>query len=102
MVREGQEHLLAEGLLDQIRAKPRRGRGALVEIDGAVIFDSKHPCFVRALADPSEPVWVSFLASVAYTALNHWQEAVTDADELAFHARHATLLVSGVLSPASG
>jgi hypothetical protein len=73
----------------------------LVRIDGAVVFDSKHRCFVQALEQPDDPVWVSFLASVAYTALNHWQEQVTDADELSFHARHAALLASGVLVPAS-
>ncbi|MFV8755258.1 hypothetical protein ACNOYE_32310 [Nannocystaceae bacterium ST9] len=100
MVREGQESLLAEGLLDKLRAEPGRGRGPLVKIDGAVVFDSKHPCFVQALDDREDPIWVSFLASVAYTALNHWQDQVTDADELSFHARHAALLASGVLSPA--
>jgi hypothetical protein len=103
LVRKGQESLLAEGLLDRIEAKPgrRRGRGPLVAIDdGAVVFDSQHPCFEQALAQPDDPIWVSFLASVAYTALNHWQVEVTDADELAFHARHATLLASAVLNPA--
>lgn len=98
LVRQGHESLLAEGLLDKIRAEPGRGRGALVKIDGAVVFDSKHPCFEQALEQPDDPVWTSFLASVAYTALNHWQVEVTDSDELKFHARHASFLVSGVLA----
>jgi hypothetical protein len=99
LVRQGQESLLAEGLLDKIRADEGRGRGPLVAIDGAVVFDSKHRCFVQALEQPDDPIWVSFLASVAYTALNHWQDQVTDSDELSFHARHAALLVSGVINP---
>jgi hypothetical protein len=101
LVRKGQESLLAEGLLDKIRAEAGKGRGPLVKIDGAVVFDSKHRCFVQALEQPEDPVWVSFLASVAYTALNHWQEQVSDADELSFHARHAAMLASAVLVPAS-
>jgi hypothetical protein len=99
LVRKGQESLLAEGLLDKIRAEEGRGRGPLVKLDGAVVFDSKHPCFLQALGQPNDPVWVSFLASVAYTALNHWQEEVTDEDELSFHARHAALLASAVINP---
>lgn len=96
-IRHGHEALLSEGLLDKIEVESRRGKAALVRIDGAVIFDADHPCFARALAEPGDPVWVSFLTSVAYSALNHWQAQITDDDELAFHDRHAALLLSGVL-----
>jgi hypothetical protein len=98
LVRKGHETLLAEGLLDELRAEPGRGRGPLVRIDGAVVFDSEHPCFTLALREPDEPVWVSFLASHAFTALNYWQEQVTDADERNFHSRHAALLATTALT----
>jgi hypothetical protein len=95
LLRERHAITLAEGLLDRIDAEPGRGV-ELVSIDGRVVFDGCHPRFVRALEDP-DPIWVSFLASVAYTALNRWLEEVTDDDELDFHAAHAELLLSGLL-----
>jgi hypothetical protein len=98
LVRKGHEQLLAEGLLDELRAEPGRGRGPLVRIDGAVVFDTEHPCFALALRQSDDPVWVSFLASHAFTALNFWQEQVTDADERTFHARHAALLATSTLT----
>jgi hypothetical protein len=98
LVRKGHEQLLAEGLLDELRAEPGRGRGPLVRIDGAVVFDTEHPCFALALREPDDAVWVSFLASHAFTALNFWQDQVSDADERAFHARHAALLATSALT----
>ncbi|PRP93025.1 hypothetical protein ENSA5_45860 [Enhygromyxa salina] len=97
LLRERHQVVLAEGRLDRIDAKEGRGR-ELVSINGRVIFDSAHPRFVRALDDP-DPIWVSFLASVAYTALNRWLEEITDAHELLFHAGHAEHLLSGLLDP---
>jgi hypothetical protein len=82
-------------LLDCIHAERGDGK-TLVAVEGRVVFDSNHPRFVRALADP-DPIWVSFLASVAYTALNHWLDEVSDDDELEFHAAHASLLLSALL-----
>lgn len=98
LVRKGHESLLAEGLLDELRAETGGGRGSLVTIDGAVVFDNTHPCFRLALVNPDDPIWISFLASHAFTALNFWQDQVTDAHEQAFHARHAALLVSSLLA----
>ncbi|PRP94289.1 hypothetical protein [Enhygromyxa salina] len=100
LLRSRAQIMLTEGLLDCIHAEPGPGR-ELVKIDDRVIFDSEHPRFVRALADP-DPIWVSFLASVAYTALNRWLDEVTDEDELAFHAGHARLLMTGTLAEPSG
>jgi hypothetical protein len=101
LLRERHEFTLAEGLLDCIHAERGDGK-TLVAVEGRVVFDSNHPRFVRALADP-DPIWVSFLASVAYTALNHWLDEVSDDDELEFHAAHASLLLSALLdgAPAS-
>lgn len=95
LLRERHELTLGEGLLDGIHAESRNGK-TLVVVDDRVVFDSAHPRFLRALVDP-DPIWVSFLASVAYTALNHWLEEVSDDDELEFHAAHATFLLSALL-----
>src|SRR5690606_19392327 len=78
LLREHQQIVLSEGQLDMIAVDVRNGRD-LVRIDGGVVFDSTHPRFVRAMEDP-DPIWVSFLASVAYTALNRWLDEVTDED----------------------
>ena len=85
-----------EGLLDDITAQVGSGR-QLLRIDDKVIFDSENEHFVRALRDP-DPAWVSFLASAAYTALNTWLESVSNEDELTFHAVHAELLLSSLLT----
>jgi hypothetical protein len=95
LLRERHEIVLTEGQLDCISADPRNGR-ELVRIEEGVVFDSSHRRFERAMTDP-DPMWISFLASVAYTALNRWLEEVTDADELLFHQRHADHLLSGLL-----
>jgi hypothetical protein len=95
LLRERHELTLAEGMLDCIHAEPGNGK-VLVAVNGRVVFDSLHPRFRRALGDP-DPIWVSFLASVAYTALNHWLDDVSDDDELEFHAAHATFLLSALL-----
>ena len=95
LLRERHRIQLLEGQLDCIHAEDMGGKN-LVTIDDRVIFDAAHPRFVRALEDP-DPIWVSFLASVAYTALNHWLEEVTDAHEILFHAGHAELLLTGLL-----
>lgn len=100
LLRERHAFTLAEGLLDCIHAEPGDGK-TLVVVDGRVVFDRVHPRFSRALADP-DPIWVSFLASVAYTALNHWLEEVSDDDELEFHATHATMLLSALLDGTAG
>ena len=99
LLRERHEFTLSEGLLDCIHALPGDGK-RLVTVEGNVTFDSMHPRFTRALADP-DPIWVSFLASVAYTGLNHWLEDVSDDDELGFHAAHANLLLSALLTAPS-
>jgi hypothetical protein len=93
MLREQHQIVLAEGLLDCISADIRNGR-ELVRIEDGVVFDSRHPRFVRAMDDP-DPIWVSFLASVAYTAINRWLDEITDAHEQVFHHRHAEYLLSG-------
>ncbi|EDM78932.1 hypothetical protein PPSIR1_03648 [Plesiocystis pacifica SIR-1] len=95
LVRGVRQSLLNEGLLDSIGAKAGSGR-QLVDIDAGVHFDAAHPQFRRALEDP-DPIWVSFLASSAYTALNTWLEPVTDEDEVAFHGVHAQLVLSAML-----
>lgn len=95
LLRERHEITLADGLLDAVQAEPGRGR-ELISIDNRVVFDSTHPRFARALQD-DDPVWVSFLASVAYTALNRWLDEVTDDDEQAFHGAHAALLLTAML-----
>lgn len=95
LLRRKHEFTLSEGLLDLIRAEPGDGR-TLVEVEGRVTFDSTHPRFSRALTDP-DPIWVSFLASVAYTGLNHVLEEVSDEDEIDFHGAHATLLLSAMI-----
>ncbi|MCA9700098.1 MAG: hypothetical protein KC431_21410, partial [Myxococcales bacterium] len=96
MVRQRDASLLTEGLLDNITAQVGSGR-QLLRIDDKVIFDSENEHFVRALRDP-DPAWVSFLASAAYTALNTWLESVSNEDELTFHAVHAELLLSSLLT----
>src|SRR5690606_535691 len=95
LLRERQQIVLSEGQLDAISADIRNGRD-LVRIEDGVVFDSTHPRFVRALEDP-DPIWVSFLASVTYTALNRWLDGITDEDELGFHHKHAEHLLSGLL-----
>ncbi len=95
LLRERHEVTLSEGMLDFIHAGPGDGK-TLVCVDDCVTFDTMHPRFARALDDP-DPIWVSFLASVAYTGLNHWLEEVSDDDELAFHGAHATLLLTALL-----
>jgi len=95
LLRDHHEVILSEGLLDRIGAEPRKGK-ILVVIDDGVWFDSTHPRFVRALEDP-DPIWVSFLASTAYTALNTWLDKITDAHEIAFHHSHAQFVLSSLL-----
>lgn len=96
LLRERHQIVLSEGQLDSVSADTRRGR-ELVRIESqGVVFDCAHPRFVRAMHDP-DPIWVSFLASVAYTGLNRWLDEITDEDELTFHHRHAEHLVSGLL-----
>jgi hypothetical protein len=98
LLRAQQQIALSEGQLDGIKADRRNGRD-LVRIENGVVFDSAHPRFIRAMEDP-DPIWVSFLASVAYTALNRWLDQITDEDELGFHHKHATHLLSGLLGEA--
>ena len=89
--------LLSEGQLDSISADTRNGRELVRIEEEGVVFDCAHPRFVRAMRDP-DPIWVSFLASVAYTGLNRWLDEITDEDELNFHHRHAEHLLSGLLT----
>jgi hypothetical protein len=96
LLRERHQIVLSEGHLDAIASDVRNGRELVrIEAEG-VVFDSMHPGFVRAMHD-ADPVWISFLASVAYTALNRWLDEITDEDELVFHHRHAEHLLSGLL-----
>jgi hypothetical protein len=96
LLREKQPIVLLEGHLDAISADVRNGRELVRIEDGGVVFDSTHPRFIRAMHD-ADPIWISFLASVAYTALNRWLEEITDEDELVFHHRHVEHLLSGLL-----
>lgn len=98
LMREVNPLFLSEGRLDAISVE-EGGSSGLVRIDDGVIFNADHPQFLRAVVDP-DPVWISFLTSSAYTALNTWLEDVTDEDELAFHGEHAKLLLSALLTDA--
>lgn len=96
LLREHHQIVLSEGHLDGISVEVRCD-GDLVRIDKrGVVFDSEHPRFLRATKD-ADPIWVSFLASVAYTGLNRWLDEVSEDDELLFHRRHAEHLLSGLL-----
>jgi len=92
-LRRGHESLLTGFNLDHVRAVAGGGT-AMVSItrDGLVI-DLEHPLVKRALdRHAGDRLWISFLASRIYTALNVWREDITDVDEAAFHARHLAWL----------
>ena len=60
------------------------------------VINRRHPLVAVTLERfESDPLWVTFLASAAYTAINCRLVKVTDADEAQFHYQLAQLVVSG-------
>jgi hypothetical protein len=92
-LRRGHEALLTGFNLDHVRAVEGDGM-AMVGIRGdGLVVDVAHPLVQRAIAGhAADRLWVSFLASRVYTALNVWREDITDVDEANFHARHLAWL----------
>ena len=88
-LRRGHEALLTGFNLDHVRAVPGDGvRAVRCDKDG-VVLDPNHPRIAAAVASyGGDRVWICFLVSQVYTALNVWREDITDADEEAFHRRH--------------
>jgi len=88
-LRRGHEALLTGFNLDHVRAVAGAGEQAVrCERDGVVV-DANHPRIAAAVAGYGrDRVWISFLVSQVYTALNVWREDITDEDEEAFHRRH--------------
>ena len=92
-LRRGHESLLTGFNLDHVRAVVGRGQ-AMVSIGGdGLVIDLAHPRVEQAMEHyASDRLWVSFLASRIYTALNVWREDIADVDEAAFHTRHLAWL----------
>ncbi len=88
-LRRGHEALLTGFNLDHVRAAPGDGKQAVRCDRNGVVLDANHPRIAAAVAGYGrDRVWVSFLVSQVYTALNVWREDITDEDEEAFHRRH--------------
>lgn len=98
-VRGGNLALLSDDHLDQLRFRSLgpKAPGAVAD-EGGCTLNRDHPRMKRVLVrarklqapDPLEMAWV---ASMIYTALNHFHGALTDADELTFHRLLALDLV---------
>ena len=92
-LRRGHEQLLTGFNLDHVRAIAGDGAQAVRCDRDGVVLDPRHPRIAEAIARwGGDRVWVSFLVSQVYTALNVWREDITDEDEEAFHRRHLTWL----------
>lgn len=92
-LRRGHESLLTGFNLDHVYAVAGAGAAVVGIRDDGLIVDINHPLVQRAIAGhDADRVWVSFLASRVYTALNVWREDITDVDEGKFHARHLAWL----------
>jgi len=92
-LRRGHESLLTGFNLDHVRAVTGRGEAPVAIARDGLVIDLAHPLVKQALErHTSDRLWVSFLASRIYTALNVWREDITDNDEAAFHARHLAWL----------
>ncbi|MBL9103144.1 MAG: hypothetical protein JNL82_19520 [Myxococcales bacterium] len=92
-LRRGHESLLTGFNLDHVRAAAGSGRQAVRCGREGVVLDTRHPHVAAAVAGfAGDRVWISFLVSQVYTALNVWREDITDAHEEAFHARHLAWL----------
>lgn len=87
LVRERSERLLSDAHLARLHVRPLTGDAcslvALADARG-VIVNRDHPVVQRALREPHDPVWCSYVASAVYTALNVWLAEITDADERVF------------------
>lgn len=88
-LRRGHEALLTGFNLDHVRAVEGDGKQAVRCGRDGVVLDANHPRIAAAVAGYGrDRVWISFLVSQVYTALNVWREDITDEDEEAFHRRH--------------
>jgi hypothetical protein len=88
-LRRGHEALLTGFNLDHVRAVEGDGEQAVRCDRNGVVLDANHPRIAAAVAGYGrDRVWISFLVSQVYTALNVWREDITDEDEAAFHRRH--------------
>lgn len=99
LVRARNRALLSDVHLDRIVVEPLGGRQrALVAHADAsgVVINRAHPVVQRALEQRArDPIWVSWVSSAVYTALNVWLEEVTDADEMHFLHLMAQLVAGG-------
>jgi hypothetical protein len=94
LVRRADRALLSDAQLERLELVPGKAIGA--DPEGRVGLGARHPLVQAALAAfERDPVAVSFLASVVYTALNLATDAVTDRHEAAFHHLHALHVLSG-------
>lgn len=87
LVRQRSEALLSNEHLDRLQLRPLVGaeQALVAQADRrGVIVNREHPVVRRALAEPGDPVWCTYVASAVYTALNVWLAEITDADERTF------------------
>ncbi|MEM9457216.1 MAG: hypothetical protein AAGF11_23765 [Myxococcota bacterium] len=99
LVRARNHALLSDVHLDRIVVEPldRRRRALVAHADASgVVINRAHPVVQRALRQRArDPIWVSWVSSAVYTALNVWLEEVTDADEMHFLYLMAQLVAEG-------
>jgi hypothetical protein len=102
LVRTSNQNLLADRHLEMLQVGPDGGHPpGLCTIEPGkppkIVLWAGHPLVRIAIETRSgDPVVVSFLASVAYTALNVALEEIEDHHEHVFHGHHAAHVLSGL------
>lgn len=97
LVRKRNKALLSDLELEQLSYAELPGVDAIVHCsEEGYVINGSHTVVQMALAHhDSDPVWISFLASALYTAVNVWLEPITNADEARFHLEHVKLVRTG-------
>ena len=103
LVRTSNEHLLSEVNMERLLIGMETKKLAVVCDERGTVVNFRHPMVQIVLEQfDRDRIWLTFLVSAIYSAINHRLEEVTDEEEARFHHTLTELTLSGLTGAMDG